>query len=99
MWSTASLLHAAGRRVYRTGDDEWEALSDGEARLRGLAPETASRSFAFEPVTVTIDEQTNLKRIPAGDDSPVRIFHAPDPQQYAQEMQSCLGKLLGRLGR
>jgi len=99
MWSTVSLLHAAGRRVYGTGDDEWEALGDEEAGRRGLGPESASRSFAFEPVTVTIDEQRNLKRIPAGNDSAMRVFHAPDPQQYAREMQSCLGKLLGSLGR
>ena len=57
MWCTGPLYHAAGRRIYQRGPDDFVALTPGQAQQFGLqAKEIAA--FAFQPFRAsTTDEK------------------------------------------
>jgi len=54
MWCTAPMFHAAGRKVYALGDDDFVALAPREADQRGLAPREV-KLFEFAPMRAVID--------------------------------------------
>lgn len=86
MWSTASLLHAAGQTVTTSG--EIVPLAAGETAV-----------FRFAPIAVicTDDGQTKWKKAPA-DARPRRfIFEITDPERYQSAMTRALSALLGNL--
>lgn len=99
MWSTASFIHAAGRRIYRTDQDQYEALSATEARKRGVPASAAVRAFGFEPVKITFDAAGALQFHDAPVGSPTKIFRAPNRPLYSTALHSCLTLLLQDLGR
>ncbi len=102
MWCTAPLLHAAGRKIYQRGPDDFVALSPGHARQAGLAGKEV-RVFEFLPMRGRAEKQTKQGKVqldvqlkpaePAG-----FVFRATD-QRYDRIMESCLKNLLGGLGR
>lgn len=55
MWCTAPMLHAAGRKIYRRGQDDFVALRPEVARQQGLA-DRGIEVFRFVPIRVTLDE-------------------------------------------
>jgi hypothetical protein len=87
MWSTVSLYHAAGRELYRQGD-EWAALAAPAAGY------TRSPIYEFVPATVTIDRdlRTTLKldRVTGQ----FRVFYLLDLVNYERAMLTSLRKLL-----
>lgn len=97
MWCTGPMIHAAGRRVYRTDNDKWEALSEEQAKAGGVKSETAEDIFAFEPVRVSIDDDWNLTRTEGAADATTLVFRVRDPDQYPRQMRSCLTALLAGL--
>jgi hypothetical protein len=99
MWSTPSFLDAAGLRPYRTGDGAIEALSDGEARARGLRRSQALRTYTFEPVRLRFDDAGRLVREPGTRADRARIFRATDRALYTEAMRGCLVHLLAGTGR
>jgi hypothetical protein len=86
MWSTASLLHASGRNVYRREND-WIAQQEP---LPGY-----ERVECFDTVRVSVridrDLRTNFAPDPAGS---VRIFRVLLPDDYQPAMQSILRHIL-----
>jgi hypothetical protein len=102
MWCTAALLHAAGRRIYQRGADDFVALPPADARQAGLA-EKEVRVFEFLPIRGRVVEELKEGKMqldvqlnpaaPAG-----FVFHVTD-DRYEQVIGSCLKNLLGSLGR
>jgi len=113
MWSTAPMLHAAGRHVYRCGDADFAALTPEEARRRGLAGAEVEL-YRFDPVRVAVEWPSAERPFPkvAGQKAPaqfalrttpvtqanVRMFLYVHPQ-YGEILTCCLKNLLGELGR
>jgi hypothetical protein len=102
MWCTAPMLHAAGRKVYERGPDDFVALPPAEAEKAGLAAKGVP-CFDFVPMRATLAEATpaapaalrvDLK--PAEPDG--CVFRQTDPR-YKKAMASCLKNLLADLGR
>ncbi len=108
MWCTAPMLHAAGRKIYQRGPDDFVALTPHNAEQAGLAGKAVD-AFQFVPVRV------HAERLPASGEShgqPVglklgsdlnpaqaasnRIFRATDPR-YGKILASCLKNLLAEL--
>jgi len=98
MWSTASLIHAAGRRIYRVGENGYEALSASQAYGRGIQARAALKVFGFEPVSISFDQDGSLKMHDAPVGSPTKVFRARDRALYSAAMRSCLTRLLAGLG-
>jgi hypothetical protein len=101
MWSTPTLAHAAGRRIYRRGD-EYVLLTPADAARAGLAGEEV-QAFAFVPVRAVPDRtqgrepgslQVELKAAQPN----AFVFRQTNPQ-YQQIFISCLKNLLAELGR
>lgn len=59
MWCTAPLFHAAGRRIYQRGADDFVALPPPEAEKAGLA-DKAIEPYQFVPVRVTLTDPKPL---------------------------------------
>lgn len=59
MWCTGPLYHAAGRRIYERGADDFVALSPARARQLGLEKKEVA-AFTFQPFRTTITEQEPL---------------------------------------
>lgn len=102
MWCTAPLLHAAGRKIYRRGPDDFVALSSADARRAGLARKEV-RVFEFLPMRGRAEKQTKQGKVqldvqlkPA---EPAGFVFCTTNDRYGRIMQSCLKNLLGGLGR
>jgi hypothetical protein len=90
MWSTASLYHAAGRKLYRAGDS-WAARHEPEP---GYA---LAEVFDFVPAEVTIDRDlTTIPKI-SGAAGPLRLFHLLDLANYEKAMLVSLRRLLAEM--
>jgi len=109
MWCTAPMFHAAGRKVYQRGADEFAALTPREAEKAGLT-DKAVDAFQFVPVRVHVDGlpapgTKEKKLVPPHlsvewnpPQAATSVFRATDPR-YARIMASCLKNLLAELGR
>ena len=56
MWCTGPLYHAAGRRIYERGQDDFLALPPAQAEQLGLGGKEVA-AFTFQPLRVTIAKQ------------------------------------------
>ena len=97
------MIHAAGRKVYERGPDDFVALSPAEAQEAGLAAKEA-KVFDFVPMRATVADapppavaalRVDLK--PAAPNG--LIFRITEPQRYGKAMASCLKNLLAGVGR
>jgi hypothetical protein len=57
MWCTAPMFHAAGRKIYRRGKDDYIALRPDAAIQAGLADREID-GFRFVPMRVTIKDES-----------------------------------------
>jgi hypothetical protein len=96
MWCTAPMFHAAGRKIYRRGPDDFVALRPGDAGKSGLA-DKALEPCRFVPVRVTVD---GVKRVPVVELHAAlpnaRIFRVTD-KDYGKVLACCLKNLLAGL--
>ncbi len=110
IWCTAPLLHAAGRKIYQRGPDDFVALTPDNAEKAGLAGKAVD-AFQFVPVRVKVErlpevgekrkQPLNLKLASELNPAQVtnsRIFRSTDPR-YGKILASCLKNLLAELGR
>ena len=109
MWCTAPMLHAAGRKIYQRGPDDFVALAPGDAAKAGLA-EKAVDAFHFVPVRLNAEsfsgvsksgQPVNLKlgsELNPVQATNIRVFRVTDPR-YGKILASCLKNLLAELGR
>lgn len=91
MWSTATLLHAAGRKLYRKGDD-WKALPEAKDGYQEAGV------FDFVPVRVSVDRELRTRIEPGNGDTPMRILHLTDVANYERAMFTSMRNLLSALG-
>jgi len=56
MWCTGPLYHAAGRRIYQRGPDDFVALPPARAQQLGLVAQEVA-AFAFQPMRATVVDQ------------------------------------------
>jgi hypothetical protein len=100
MWCTAPMLHAAGRKVYQRGPDDFVALSPAEAEAAGLSSKVVD-AFGFAPMSARLGEEGAAAGLRV-DLHPAKangfVFRSTDPR-YKQIMASCLKNLLVGLGR
>jgi hypothetical protein len=98
MWCTAPMFHAAGRRVYQRGADDFVALSPDDAKKRGLAGKETD-VFGFVPMRAAVDGGKGGLRVEVRPAQPNGlVFRSTDPR-YKRIMASCLKNLLAELGR
>ncbi|MBN1420319.1 MAG: prolyl oligopeptidase family serine peptidase [Planctomycetes bacterium] len=100
MWCTAPMFHAAGRRIYARGPEDYVALSPAAAAKAGLAGEEVD-VYRFVPVRATIEDGPSGPRLRATLDPAepnARVFRRTD-DRYGKILESCLKNLLGGLGR
>ncbi len=101
MWSTPTLAHAAGRKIYRRGDD-YVLLTPAAAARAGLRDKEVS-AFEFVPARVVpVRPEGSAASALQVQFQPARpnafLFHQTNPQ-YQQILISCLKNLLAELGR
>ncbi len=109
MWSTPTLAHAAGLRIYRRGVDDYVFLAPDDAGRLGLSGHEV-KPFEFAPVRVVA---TRVEGDDAPTDNPAlgairverepskpnaMVFRQTDPD-YGKIMNSCLKNLFSQLGR
>ncbi|MBP7936910.1 MAG: nucleoside hydrolase [Phycisphaerae bacterium] len=87
MWSTASILDAAGRSIYRVGD-RWVAARSAPAG--GQLAEV----FRFIPVRVEIDNRAVTRWKEAPGDPTMRVYQVADAKNHQAAMASCLRQVL-----
>lgn len=101
MWSTAALLHAAGRQIYQRADGTFVPLSPQEAARQGIADRKV-QAFRFDPVAVDVASNQNgkisLKVDLASSKPTMQVFRITDPR-YEQIMTDCLKHLFSTLGK
>jgi hypothetical protein len=109
MWCTAGLLHAAGRKIYQRGADDFVALTPADAEKAGLSAK-AVEVFQFLPMRASVTRQpqpaaTGKKPVwpllavelnATGTNS--YVFRATD-SRYERVLASVLKNLLAELGR
>ena len=109
MWCTAPMFHAAGRKIYQRGTDDYIALVPAAAEKAGLARKAVD-AFQFLPVGLSVesrpgpgtkDKKPAPPRLGVRWDCPQAttfVFRATDPR-YGQILASCLKNVLADLGR
>ena len=100
MWCTAPLLHAAGRKIYERGPDDFVALPPAAAARAGLAGKAVD-VLEFVPVRVSAAGEPAVPVLSAklGDaGASCFIFRRVDPR-YEKILGSCLKNLLSGLGK
>jgi len=91
MWSTAALLHAAGRQVYRV-DNRWLAC-----HAQPPAPNAKRvELFTFVPARVEVDDNGHTRKTVDAPNANVRLFQRASPTNYQAAMSSCLADLFSR---
>ena len=90
MWSTASIIHASGRKLYR-GKDSWAALREAKPGT------TSSEVFDFIPAEVTIDVDLHVTEKFTDVTGSFRLFHILDLENYAKAMLTSLRRLLAEM--
>ncbi|MDM8006857.1 MAG: nucleoside hydrolase [Phycisphaerae bacterium] len=94
MWCTAPFLHAAGRQVYRRGEE----FTSATTRPAGLqTPEL----FTFTPARVEIDPRGRTQSVIHEPDGLIQVFLVTNTTLYQKAMTDCLRSLLqaARTGR
>lgn len=109
MWCTAPMFHAAGRKIYQRGPDDFVALGPAAAEKAGLAQKVVD-AFEFLPVRLSVESRAGSdgkEKKPAPPwlrtswDCPQAttfVFRVTDPR-YGQILGACLKNLLAELGR
>jgi hypothetical protein len=104
MWCTAPFIHAAGRKIYQRGPDDYVALQPTAAAKAGLAAKEV-KVFEFVPIQASIGaDKKDDKGNPVMDGAlnPAQpngnVFHISD-DRYGAALDSCLKNLLAGLGR
>lgn len=87
MWSTASILDAAGRSIYRVGD-RWAAVRSAPAG--GEKAEV----FKFVPVRVEIDHKAMTRWKEAADGANMHMYKVTDAKNHEAALKSCLCQVL-----
>jgi hypothetical protein len=87
MWSTASIIHAAGRLLYRAGDS-WTALREPKPGY------TLSVTFDFVPAEVSIDADLRVSKKLTDVSGNFKLFHLLDIANYEKAMLTSLRSLL-----
>lgn len=90
MWSTQSLIHAAGRGLYRNGD-RWVAAH--EAPVSGFTPADV---FAFVPVRVETDDKGGTSWKEDRSAGNMQMYTVTDKVNHAKALTSVLRELLSR---
>ncbi len=90
MWSTASLYHASGRRLYRRGDS-WAAL--GEA----IPDFKTADVFDFVPARASINQDLNVRLELTEAPQAFKVFRLLDMSNYQEAMISSLRRLLSEM--
>ncbi len=103
MWCTAPLFHAAGRKIYRRGLDDFLALPPAEARKSGLA-DNEVKLFDFVPIRAAVDPekrngQPHLTAELHAAQPTGYVFHITEATKFGRGMGSCLKNVLATLGR
>jgi hypothetical protein len=103
MWCTAPLFHAAGRKIYGRGLDDFLALRPAEARKIGLADKEI-KLFDFVPLRAAVDpeKEDGKPRLTAELNAAKPTgyaFHISEAKQFDRVMGSCLKNVLATLGR
>jgi len=87
------MLHAAGRKVYQRGPEDFVALRPDEAAKRGLAGKEID-AFRFVPMRATVDDGKAGLSVSCSPAEPNGfVFRWTDPR-YKWIMASCLKNLL-----
>jgi hypothetical protein len=109
MWCTAPMFHAAGRKIYQRGDDDFVALSPRDAEKAGLGAKAVD-VYEFVPVQVKVASlpqpgDSGQKPSPLSLSAKLNppkamtfVFRATSPR-YERVVASCLKNLLSELGR
>jgi hypothetical protein len=87
MWSTASLLHAAGRSVTKAAGS-WAALRQPPANADATSP------FTFVPARVEIDAAGKTAVELTAVSPNMQLFKVLSPAEYGPAMRDCLRGLL-----
>jgi hypothetical protein len=87
MWSTATILHASGRKLYRKQGD-WRALREAEAGYREASV------FDFRPVKITVDRDLRSRISDASGAAPAQILYLTDIDHYERALFTALRNLL-----
>jgi len=100
MWCTAPMFHAAGRRIYERGPNDYIALPPAAAAEAGLAAKEID-IYRFVPVRATVDDgpsgaSLHVEIDPAEPNA--QVFRRTD-ERYGKILESCLKNLLAGLGR
>jgi hypothetical protein len=95
MWCTAPLLHAAGRRVYERGSEEFVALPTAAAANAGLAGKEVAL-FDFVPMRAEAADDGGLRVALDPPNPNGRVFRATHPR-YQPILAACLKNLLAEL--
>ena len=85
MWCTASIIHAAGRKIYKL-DGEWMTI-------QGPPPEGAVEMevFTMVPARIQVDQKGFTERLDYDATDPnVVTIQSKDYQQYTEAMTGCL---------
>jgi hypothetical protein len=90
MWCTASLLHAAGRKV-REANGSWTASGSSAPAAEAGAP------FTFIPARIEVDGSGKTAWDTAAPNPNVQLFKVLSPEHYAPAMRDCLRELLQSL--
>ncbi len=87
MWCTASLLHAAGRQVYRSKDG-WTSSAGPSAAGEPATP------FGFVPARVSVDDAGKIQWELNSPAPNLHLFKVLAPDAYGPAMRDCLRELL-----
>jgi hypothetical protein len=90
MWSTASIIHASGRKLYR-GKASWAALREAKAGY------VLSEVFDFVPAEVSIDADLHVTKKLTDVTGGFRLFRILDLENYAKAMLPSLRRLLAEM--
>jgi len=87
MWATASLLDAAGMKIYKVGSQYVPAR---------VAPEGGRlvEAFTFVPARVEVDDQGKTRCVLNTPDANMQAFRVLDAKEYSEAMKGCLGWLM-----
>ncbi|MGI6414881.1 MAG: hypothetical protein ACOX1P_04370 [Thermoguttaceae bacterium] len=109
MWSTPTLAHAAGLKIYRRGTDDYLFLAPNDAVRLGLSGNEV-KPFEFVPVRV-VATRVEGNNAPTDNAAPgtirverepskpnAMVFRQTDPD-YGKIMNSCLKNLFSQLSR
>ncbi|MCX6624471.1 MAG: hypothetical protein NTY38_26095, partial [Acidobacteria bacterium] len=91
MWSTASMVLAAGRVLAKLPEG-WRFVPAGR-----VAAGTRTMKLELEPVRVTVSDQGTTRWQPANGPSHIRLFHRQPGPELDAAMAEALNALLGSL--